>query len=35
MVDALEGMLRDLMIYRDRETAKKEVIAPEIRWQGT
>jgi len=34
MVDALEGMMQDLMVYKDREAARKEVIAPEIQWRG-
>ena len=32
MVNALEGMLQDIMIYRDREAAKKAVIAPRVWW---
>ena len=32
MVNVLEGMLQDLMVYRDREAAKKAVIAPSVRW---
>ena len=32
MVDALEGMLQDLMIYKDREAAKEDVIEPKVRW---
>ena len=32
MVDALEGMLQDLLIYRDREAAKEDVIAPKVQW---
>ena len=34
MVDALEGMLQDLMIYKDREAAKEDVIEPKVRWSG-
>lgn len=34
MVDALEGMLQDLMLYREREAAKEDVIEPRIRWSG-
>jgi UDP-sulfoquinovose synthase len=32
MVDALEGMLQDLIIYKDREAAKEDVIEPKVRW---
>jgi UDP-sulfoquinovose synthase len=32
MVDALEGMLKDLMTYKDREAAKEDVIKPKVRW---
>ena len=32
MVDALEGMLRDLITYKDREAAKEDVIKPTVRW---
>lgn len=34
MVDALEGMLKDLIKYKDRESAKENVIAPNIFWSG-
>ena len=34
MVDALEGMLRDLIEYKDREAARENVIAPKVRWEG-
>lgn len=32
MGDVLEGMLRDLLTYRERETAKEDVIAPRVFW---
>ena len=32
MIDALEGMLRDLITYKDREAAKEDVIKPKVRW---
>ena len=32
MIDALEGMLRDLITYKDREAAKEDVIKPTVRW---
>ena len=35
MVDALEAMLKDLIVFKDREAAKEDVIAPKIRWEGT
>lgn len=34
MVDALEGMLHDLIAYKDREAARESVIAPKVRWRG-
>ncbi len=34
MVDALEGMLQDLIVYKDREAAKEGTIAPTVRWNG-
>lgn len=34
MVDALEGMLQDLIKYKDREAAKEDVIAPKVRWEN-
>jgi UDP-sulfoquinovose synthase len=34
MVDALEGIMRDLIAYKDRESAKEDVIAPKILWEG-
>ncbi len=32
MVDALEGMMRDLLVFKDRESAKKDAISPTIQW---
>ncbi len=32
MVNALEGMMRDLMVFKDRESAKKDAISPTIQW---
>jgi len=32
MVGALEGMLKDLMIYREREAAREDAIAPNVWW---
>src|SRR3712207_7106916 len=32
MGDVLEDMLHDLLTYRERETAKEDVIAPRVFW---
>jgi len=34
MVEAIEGMLRDLMAYREREAAKEGAILPRVDWRG-
>jgi UDP-sulfoquinovose synthase len=34
MADALEGMLQDLIRYKDRESARENAIAPKVRWES-
>lgn len=34
MVEAIEGMLRDLAAYREREVAKEGAILPQVDWRG-